>query len=35
VLVAILLFALCGKLSEMGMRALERRLTGWADTVPA
>jgi sulfonate transport system permease protein len=35
VLVAILLFALCGKLSDLGMRALERRLTGWADTVPA
>jgi sulfonate transport system permease protein len=35
VLVAILLFALLGKLSETGMRALEKRLTGWADTVPA
>ena len=35
ILVAILLFALCGKLSELGMRALERRLTGWVDTVPA
>jgi sulfonate transport system permease protein len=35
VLVAILLFALCGKLSDMGMYALERRLTGWADTAPA
>jgi len=35
ILVAILLFALCGKLSELGMRAFERRLTGWVDTVPA
>ena len=35
VLVAILLFALCGKLTDMGMYALERRLTGWADTAPA
>ncbi len=35
ILVAILLFALCGKLSELGMRAIERRLTGWVDTVPA
>lgn len=35
VLVAILLFALCGKLSDMGMYALERRLTGWADTARA
>ena len=35
ILVAILLFALCGKLSELAMRALERRLTGWVDTVPA
>lgn len=35
ILVAILLFALCGKLSETGMRALERRLVGWTDTVAA
>ncbi len=35
VLVAILLFALCGKLTDMGMYALERRLTGWADTATA
>ena len=35
ILVAILLFALCGKLSETGMRWLERRLVGWTDTVPA
>jgi sulfonate transport system permease protein len=35
ILVAILLFAVCGKLSETGMRALERRLVGWTDTVPA
>jgi sulfonate transport system permease protein len=35
ILVAILLFALCGKLSESLMRALERRLVGWTDTVPA
>ncbi len=34
ILVAILLFALCGKLSESLMRALERRLVGWTDTVP-
>lgn len=34
ILVAILLFALCGKLSEAGMRWLERRLVGWTDTVP-
>jgi sulfonate transport system permease protein len=35
ILVAILLFALCGKLSESGMRWLEKRLVGWTDTVPA
>jgi len=35
ILVAILLFAACGKLSESGMRWLERRLVGWTDTVPA
>jgi sulfonate transport system permease protein len=34
ILVAILLFAACGKLSESGMRWLERRLVGWTDTVP-
>jgi sulfonate transport system permease protein len=32
ILVAILLFALCGKLSESGMRAAESRLVNWADT---
>jgi sulfonate transport system permease protein len=35
ILVAILLFALCGKLSELALRALERRAVGWADTVTA
>ncbi|GAC1417728.1 MAG: ABC transporter permease [Candidatus Velthaea sp.] len=35
ILVAILLFAICGKLSESVMRAIEKRLVGWADTVPA
>jgi sulfonate transport system permease protein len=35
IFVAILLFALCGKLSETIMRALEKRLAGWTDTVPA
>ncbi|HWT07013.1 MAG TPA: ABC transporter permease [Xanthomonadales bacterium] len=35
ILVAILLFAACGKLSETAMRALEKRLSGWTDTVPA
>jgi sulfonate transport system permease protein len=35
ILVAILLFAACGKLSETLMRVLERRLVGWTDTVPA
>jgi sulfonate transport system permease protein len=35
ILVAILLFAACGKISESLMRALEKRLVGWADTVPA
>jgi sulfonate transport system permease protein len=36
ILVAILLFAACGKLSETLMRALEKRLVGWTDTaVPA
>lgn len=34
IFVAILLFALCGKLSESGMRWLERHLVGWTDTVP-
>lgn len=33
ILVAILLFALCGKLSELALRAIERRAVGWADTV--
>jgi sulfonate transport system permease protein len=35
ILVAILLFAACGKLSESAMHELERRLVGWTDTVPA
>jgi sulfonate transport system permease protein len=35
ILVAILLFAACGTLSESGMRWLEKRLVGWTDTVPA
>jgi sulfonate transport system permease protein len=35
IFVAIVLFALCGKLSESGMRWLERRLVGWTDTVVA
>ncbi|BDE06557.1 ABC transporter permease [Vulcanimicrobium alpinum] len=35
IIVAILLFAVCGKLSEGAMRLLERRLVGWTDTVPA
>jgi len=35
IFVAIILFALCGKLSESGMRWLERRLVGWTDTVTA
>ena len=35
ILVAILLFAACGKLSESAMRLLEKRLVGWTDTVPA
>ena len=36
ILVAILLFALCGKLSETrAARAVERRAVGWADTVTA
>jgi sulfonate transport system permease protein len=33
ILVAILAFAACGKLSESGMRLIERRLVGWTDTV--
>jgi sulfonate transport system permease protein len=33
ILVAILAFAVCGKLSEAGMRVIERRLVGWTDTV--
>lgn len=32
ILVAVLLFAVCGKLSETGMRMLERRLVAWTDT---
>jgi sulfonate transport system permease protein len=35
ILVAILLFALCGKLSDSAMRLAERRLVSWADTVRA
>lgn len=35
ILVAIILFAVCGKLSESGMRRLEKHLVGWTDTVPA
>lgn len=35
IFVAILLFAVCGKLSETLMRALEKRVVGWTDTVPA
>ena len=35
ILVAVLLFALCGKLSESAMRLLERRLVGWTDTAAA
>jgi sulfonate transport system permease protein len=34
VLTAILLLALCGKLSESAMRALERRLLYWTDGLP-
>ena len=32
ILVAILAFAICGKLSESGMKLLERRLVSWTDT---
>jgi sulfonate transport system permease protein len=35
ILVAVLLFALCGKLSESGMRLIERRLVAWTDTAVA
>lgn len=35
ILTAILLLALCGKLSEMAMRALERRLLHWRDGLAA
>jgi len=35
ILTAILLLALCGKLSESGMRALEKRLLHWTDGLPA
>ena len=33
ILVAILLLALCGKLTESGMRAIERRSLRWTDTL--
>ena len=33
ILAAVLLFALCGKLSESGMRLIERRLVAWTDTL--
>jgi sulfonate transport system permease protein len=33
ILVAILLLALCGKLTESGMRAFERRSLRWTDTL--
>jgi sulfonate transport system permease protein len=32
ILVAILLFSACGKLSEIGLRTIEHRVVGWADT---
>jgi len=32
ILVAILAFAICGKLSESGMKLLEKRLVSWTDT---
>jgi sulfonate transport system permease protein len=35
ILTAIVLLALCGKLSESAMRALERRLLSWTDGLPA
>jgi sulfonate transport system permease protein len=35
ILTAILLLALCGKISESGMRLLERRLLHWTDGMPA
>jgi sulfonate transport system permease protein len=35
ILTAILLLALCGKLSESGMRAIERRALHWTDGLPA
>jgi sulfonate transport system permease protein len=35
ILVAVLLFAICGKISESAMRKIERRLVGWTDTVAA
>ncbi len=35
ILTAILLLALCGKLSESAMRALEKRLLHWTDGLPA
>ena len=33
ILVAILLFALCGKLTDSGMKLAEKRLVAWADVV--
>ncbi len=35
ILTAILLLAICGKLSESAMRAIERRLLHWTDGLPA
>lgn len=35
ILVAILLFALCGKVTESAMRVAEQRLVSWADTAVA
>jgi sulfonate transport system permease protein len=35
ILTAIVLLALCGKLSESLMRAIERRLLRWTDGLPA
>jgi sulfonate transport system permease protein len=35
ILVAILAFAICGKVSESVMKLLERRLVGWTDTASA
>lgn len=33
ILAAVLLFAVCGKVSESGMRLIERRLVAWTDTL--